>query len=758
MTEREPTGLRRHEFVDFDTAAPDAFDAESLDGFVVTVGPDTNASALAMMFTRLAPDGIGRLRLSKGAPSATALVGGLPEGWRDRTWRSSGHTVELVVRAGSGVAVDDAADAFGVALEIVASLQPLPARVDGLEKRLARIERESRQRAERVRDTTQFRLGAAMIELVRSPRQALAVFRELRAIWKRRSEPPARRLPDVAADPRLGVKVGSILDEFSHECFAPEVALRPLTRNDGMAELAALDLILVESAWRGNAGHWSYALNRFDDQGAPLRSLLDQAAQVGVPTVFWNKEDPVGFDLFLPAARSFDHVFTTDANMLSNYRTDLGHDRVGIMAFAAQPTLHNPIGRPRADGVTPRLCFAGSWRGDKYDARRRDFETLLLVPLQRGVLDIYDRYADGNESDQFPEPYRSAVVGRLPYRELSEAYRRFAAFLNVNSVSDSPSMFSRRVFELLACGTPVISTPAQGIEEMLGDTVLITESASQTEQFVDWVINEPDERDLHAHRGYRLVHTEHTYEQRVDDLLAQVGRARPSPRRRVSVVCASNRPQLLPAVIAHYNTQTYADKELVFVANSSDFTDEHLARLDAEVDYCRILRVDESASLGQCLNEALRVADGEYFAKFDDDDLYGAEYLADLMLAFRYSDAAVVGKQSYFAYLEGADETVIRFPGREFCDAPRVVGGTLVVDRSQIGGIEFAEIHGPGTDSRFIEAVREAGSAIFSADRYNFCQVRRVDPASHTWKINDTDFLKACRRLGAGRRDDQIFV
>ncbi len=746
--------------VDFDVEQPGDHYPGTVDAFVLTVSSPIDETLLGEAFATLRSDGVAQLRVASSSPPlGSVLVASLPGEWRDRSWSWAGHDVRLEVCAGTGPSdFDDDAEMLRCVFAVVAELRELPATVDMLRKRADRVEREANRRLERVHDTTRYRLGAAMVDLVRSPCRAPAVFRELRSIWKRRSAPPAATTPSSWAEARLDVKVGSILDEFSHDCFAPEVELVPLNRTDGVTQLDGLDLVLVESAWRGNAGHWNYAINRFEPENGPLATLLDAARTRRIPTVFWNKEDPVGYDQFLPAARAFDYVVTTDTHMVARYRAELGHQQVETMAFAAQPQLHNPTGRPRGHEVEPRLCFAGSWRGNKYDRRRADFDALLLPPIERGVLDIYDRYADGNEADRFPLPYRDAVVGSLPYLELMSAYRRYAGFLNVNSVSDSPSMFSRRVFELLACGTPVISTPAQGIETMLGDTVLVSDTQHRTRTLVDWLLNEPDARERHAHRGYRWVHGKHSYEHRVDELLGRVGKPPTRPRRRVSVVCSSNRPENLAAVIEHYNTQTHPDRELIFVANSAAFRAVHFAMLEREVEHVRVLHIDESESLGHCLNAALEVATGDYVAKFDDDDLYGPEYLADLLLAFGYSGAAVVGKQSYYAYLGGSDETVVRFPGREFCEAPRVVGGTLLIDRAKVEGISFAEIHGSGTDSHFLEAVRNRGLIVYSADRYNFCQVRQPDTAAHTWKIDDEEFLSSSRRIGRGLQRDEVFV
>ncbi len=240
-------------------------------------------------------------------------------------------------------------------------------------------------------------------------------------------------------------------------------------------------------------------------------------------------------------------------------------------------------------------------------------------------------------------------------------------------------------------------------------------------------------------------------------MLEYAGLGRSRAAATVSGVCVSNRPSQLDFVIENLRRQTYSHVDYLFVANSDGFSDADLHRIEAEVDSCRAIRMPESATLGECLNRAVGETTGRYFAKFDDDDHYGADYLTDLMLTFPYTGAAVAGKQSYYAHLEGSDRTVLRFPGREFRDAPRVVGGTIVADRAQVGDIRFEAVP-RGTDTLFLEAVRARGLTVFSADRFNFCQVRRADPRAHTWGIDDAEFMKAGEDQGPGLLRDLIFV
>lgn len=747
-------------FGDLDRLDPAALAEGSLTSFRMTIddaseiGPRLDAAVRA-----LGEEGEGRLILpSDAAPEHVAAVLGAVER-HGLAMRLDAEDAGLALVVERGIpAAQPLADAVSQASVVAADLARARSEARRLAKELEAQKRSAEKRLAKAQDSTQYRIGATMLEVYHNPLRALKIPREVAALQRRRARPAPHSATPDDIEPELDLKVVSILDEFTHDCFAPEFDLVPADRNDWRAQLDGAGLVFVESAWRGNGGTWNYTLNKFDRNGDDVRGLLDEARRAGIPSVFWNKEDPVSFDVFLPAAGAFDAILTTDRDMVDDYRHRVGHDRVLDLPFAAQPRLHNPIGRPRGADVAGRVCFAGSWRGDKYQQRGSDFDTLLGPPLERGALDIYDRYANGPDAEKlgFPEPFRSAVVGSLPYSEIGVAYRRYAAFLNVNSVQDSPTMFSRRVFELLACGTPVISTPAKGIDEMLGDAVLVTRSREETAAHVDWALHEPEARDRHAHLGYRLVHREHSYERRVDRLLAHAGVEVGRPAKRVSVICVSNRPEMTDHAIDSYLRQTYADKEFVFVANSSGFDSALLASVEARVPGARVMQIDEAATLGQCLNDALRVATGQYFAKFDDDDHYGDEYLADLMMTFPYSGAAVAGKQCYYAYLESQDRTVLRFPGREFRTAPRVVGGTIVADRAQVDGIAFESVP-RGSDSRFLEAVRSRGLTVFSADRYNFCQVRHADVAAHTWSIDDEEFLKACVDVGGGLRRDEIF-
>src|SRR5690606_38010953 len=117
---------------------------------------------------------------------------------------------------------------------------------------------------------------------------------------------------------RPQLRVGVIMDTFSASAWGYEfdvVELKPKHWRE-QVEAQPIDLLFVESAWSGSNGAWKFQLSGPKSPPEALRELVAHCREQGIPSVFWNKEDPPHFDDFLETARLFDRVFTTDANMI----------------------------------------------------------------------------------------------------------------------------------------------------------------------------------------------------------------------------------------------------------------------------------------------------------------------------------------------------------------------------------------------------------------------------------------------------------
>lgn len=546
--------------------------------------------------------------------------------------------------------------------------------------------------------------------------------------------------------PTSNLVIATLLDRFSEDCWKYEANIIPLDKSSWQQQFEDNKpaFFFAESIWQGNDGKWVGSMTKYAEKKSnPLRDIINYCKAQKIPTVFWNKEDPPNFDVFIDVAKEFDYIFTTDENCVKAYQEICGHNRVYSLPFAAQPYIHNPAGKPKE---LKEICFAGSWFANKHPERRELLPTLLDPALHRG-LHIFDRMLNQNREDyRFPEKYQQAIVGTLDLEQVLMAYRSYKVFLNVNTVTNSPTMFSRRVFELLACGTPVISTQSVGVQKMLGDFVKITHNYAETNEHIDVLLNDEEVRQKLAHTGYRYVHENHTYKHRLEYILGKLQIKDKSllTQPLVSVVAATNRPEYLENCLENYTRQKYTHKELLLVLNNNSYNLEEVRQKVSSLPNVKVFQVDEEKTLGECLNLGVDNSIGDYIAKFDDDDLYGSHFLGDMILPFSYTNAAIVGKQTYYGYLESQNKLVVRFLGREHLYTKLVSGGTMVIKRQVFDRVRFP--YKPfGTDTAFLKSCAESELKIWSSDKYNFIQVRKPDTSKHTWKIDEQDYLKKCQ-------------
>ena len=302
-----------------------------------------------------------------------------------------------------------------------------------------------RQRLQATRSSISFLAGSVLVGAAKQPWRLLSLLWEMSRIYRTArpggrnrtanwtpavaskraaSSPPYEPLEplsfptlDIPKPQVKGPTVAAVLDTFSEYCLRYEANLVLLTREGwrDQMEQSQPAFLLVESAWRGNNGQWTYLITNYSSRDDnPLGELLHYCRERGIPTVFWNKEDPPHFDEFIDAAREFDYVFTSDADCVPVYRNVLGHDRVHVLPFTAQPKLHNPS--REVEWSRHPVCFGGSWVDHRYPERAEALCSLLDAALPLG-LHIFDRNLDRNDlgllapNYRFPDRYRNAIKG-----------------------------------------------------------------------------------------------------------------------------------------------------------------------------------------------------------------------------------------------------------------------------------------------------------------------------------------------------------
>jgi spore maturation protein CgeB len=519
------------------------------------------------------------------------------------------------------------------------------------------------------------------------------------------------------------LKVVSIVDEFSYECLKYECNLIQLDGEKWKYQLINEnpDLLFVESAWLGKGGKWVRRITG-EKENNIMEDLINTCNEMNIPTVFWNKEDPIFFENFIETAKFFDYVFTTDEGCIGTYKRILGHSNVYVLPFAAQPKLHNPIDR----GKKPlgKVAFAGTWH-KMYSEREKNME-MLLEPACKYGLHIYDRmyYSKFKYRYGFPDLYKSYIKKPVHYLKIPSIYKNYNTFLNVNFTKNSATMFSRRVFELLACGTNVISSYSLGIEKMFLNIVKLCRSKEDVKKHLKFLLYDKELRDRLSVRGQREVFKKHTYRHRMETILEKIGlnyKRREIPG--VSIITCINRPNKIENVFSNFERQNYKKKELILILKDDSINIEEWKKREKSYDYVKVFIMDEEKSLGECVNFAMDQARYPYVSNFHEDDYYAPEFLGDLMNPFEYTDAHIVGKQTYYSYMEESETLGVEFPNFENQYVNSLCESAFIMKKEIWNQIKFNHIN-IKTFKMFFQDCINNGKKLYSADRFNYVYMK----------------------------------
>lgn len=466
-------------------------------------------------------------------------------------------------------------------------------------------------------------------------------------LWQTTVEPMVHGLKKTAHK-KPGPRIACIMDDFTYQSYSPEADFFQLTPQNWEQELEECEpeLLFIESAWRGKDELWG---SKVGHKSQEVQGIIEWCNRNNVPTMFWNKEDPVHFETFLNTAKLFDHVFTTDLDCIHRYKAALGHNRVYFLPFACQPRLTNPIETyTRKDA----FCFAGAYYV-RYPDRTKDLETFVEEFPKFRPLEIYDRnYGKNDPNYQFPEHYQPYIVGTLPFSEIDKAYKGYRYAINLNSIKQSQTMFARRVYELLGSNTITVSNFSRGVRLMFGELVLTSDSGAEIVNRLQKLEENSAKADKFRLAGLRKVLREHTYQNRLDYILSKVtGKPHTHPLPGYTVISPVADEQQLKNTLNNFKRQIHEDKQLLLVL-CDGFNEAKVKEQISEegLTHCCTCIAEERLA-GKQLKDL--TGGDRWAAGFSPEDYYGRNYLTDLALATRFTPAPVIGKASYYQAQEG---------------------------------------------------------------------------------------------------------
>ncbi|MDP3034345.1 MAG: FkbM family methyltransferase [Methanobacteriaceae archaeon] len=375
------------------------------------------------------------------------------------------------------------------------------------------------------------------------------------------------------------IKVATILDEFSYNCFKHEFYAIPIEPDNWLEkfENEKPDIFLCESAWSGIDSElrpWKgqiYASASFKSENRSiLLDIIQYCKKNEIPTIFWNKEDPTHYDdkihNFVDTALRFDHIFTTSEECVIKYKEEYGHESAHCLMFGAQPKLFNPIElKRRSDDV----IFAGSWykqHPNRCSEMKKIFDTILDSGFN---LKIYNRSYHTHKDDPnriFPDKYGEYINPPVPFDQIEKVYKESKYGLNINTVTNSETMFARRVFELMLCNTLVLSNYSKGMHKIFEDDVIFIDKNNIE-------LSDPEKKRIN--NLYEVLKN-HTYSERFKQILNSIKYEYLDDENTVTFYYTINDQSDIKKIIKHYESIIYEAKKLVLIL--SDKIPNHLIK------------------------------------------------------------------------------------------------------------------------------------------------------------------------------------
>lgn len=552
-------------------------------------------------------------------------------------------------------------------------------------------------------------------------------------------EMPRTETPSLSAlplAPRRCARIALLASARCVEGLAWHAACMPLAPGNWRRILdAAPDYLLVESCVHDSCGAWPQLPHAAGGK-ALVRDMAEYAARKGIPSLFWHTLGPEILPCFMETLSAFAIVACADERSREMLRQRGFAPRLLPQAFA--PERFTPVSGPRFEPPSSRIVFDGIARLARFSETRD-----AVAPFMDKDLVIVD-------SGMFTPPYnfaRSAaapftphVLGTFSGTEIQELYKESGAYLSVTTTQEGfAPAWEQRALEAAACRLPVLH-----VGPVAGPVAEVAHSFSSAEDAAEYwqeLRSRPLARERAAHLAWRASHEEHTFARRMATIHQWFGIGKnPFPMPRASIITPSMRPDRFAQVMAQYEAQTWPNKELVYVFNGRKDQMPEPDRPDV-----RAVHVPPEHAAGMAMNAGIMEAQGDCVFRLDDDDLYGARYVADRMLHFReLAIDSLSNARAWMSFDDRAarvtaldavpqDDTVLALGSATY----RLLGytGASWAARREfalrLGFLEAANAH---ADVAFLSRAMSLApaSAHLRVAPFNLC-VRRGAPTAHTW-------------------------
>ncbi len=312
--------------------------------------------------------------------------------------------------------------------------------------------------------------------------------------------------------------MGHEVEVFAAESFAKGMALaddfgRPDNRKTYLGEMASFLSRAVEM----KACEFGPDLVLALAQAPLLPPALARLEQLGIPTAFWFVEDYRLLPYWRDVAAAYSYFFVIQKGEFPAELAKCGVRHHAYLPTAASPAVHAPIELSESERIEygSPLSFVGAG----YYNRQRLFRGLIDYPfkiwgsdwpLELPLANCIQRNAARIDTDTCVRIFNASAINL-----------NLHSSTHLNGVDPDGDFVNPRTFEIACCSAFQLVDRRSLMPELFADDDLETfGSLPELRDKIDHFLTRPEDRQRSARKGRDRVMAEHTYQARMEELLA----------------------------------------------------------------------------------------------------------------------------------------------------------------------------------------------------------------------------------------------
>lgn len=505
------------------------------------------------------------------------------------------------------------------------------------------------------------------------------------------------------------------------------------------------DYLLVESCFYDSARAWPLLPFGSVNLLRIYKIIGQSARKAGVPSIFWYTLGPDLLPYFIDALSAFDIIACAEEVSCEILKKKNLEPR--LLPYAFSPEQFNPLTNPRLESKSDALIFDGiasMMRFPDIRLKLRYFADLDLTIIDTGLIT-----PDYNLQRFYERDLAAKVVGNISQTRVQDVYKNSGGYLSIDEGLSPASQW--RSLEAAACRLPVLHIGSTG--SFIDQFSKNFKNPVEATEYWQELCRRPLEREREAHLAWRKTHQKHTFANRMAQIHQWLNLAGdPFPILKAGIITPSIRKDNFNFALSQYEMQNWPNKEFVYIFNGAtqEMPSPQLGRKDI-----KIILIPSEYAAGMVMNAGIMTSNADVLFRLDDDDLYGASYVADRMIYFReFNIDSMTNARTWLTFGESGlasiatpdiipqDNTVFAL-GSATYQVMTFPGATWAMRKDFARHLGFMGAANAWADVAFLlkGMFFASDSAHIKTDAFNFC-VRRNDPQKHTWSASREELKK----------------